>query len=249
MRFLRFRKRKLNADQAKKIAETHYLYEQELHKTSKLTNHLKKGWVAEEETRCWAKLRILLPNYEGDSFQDLHRAYEKGRYNDHPEKETIGRLSYYGRMIGGYVEEMAQTVQGDNLYQFFEQCRHSRLLAYHLFQLVDHLDNELTQCTEVGLEQYLLEKKPFDEASLQDHLQRLSLELGAIMVAEIQKTIALMQQSMNDPAFQFEPIAFEEEVGLAALQNKMARLQVLAGSLEPFSLKKQLIEKLRAKSG
>lgn len=204
-------------------------------------------------------------------FEKVRGDFQKGVFRNLPPDDlsALGRLCHYAQMVEGYTAEMKTTCKGESLFDIFESARSSRLFAYHLFQLVSRLEHELSACMKAGLHQFIYEsllesgfiknneqKLPLKSLSKQqkeeiagsetmkEHLKKLSLELAEIMAHELQAGADLMQKTLNEPALQKEPIAFEAEVGLLELQKKILQLQKLSESLTLEHLKKQLLAEL-----
>ncbi len=255
-------------------AAVHYLLMREKQKAERLSGHIQRTWATPEEERAFRGIEAILnkhkPLYVIKDIEAVRKDQENGLFNEIPEadREVLARLSRYSWMIEGFSQEMAGMRGADVIYTFFEAARHQRLLAYHLYQLVERLEAELRACCSAGLQQFIYEalmenehiesdvqalmwdalsikqkEEMLQKESLQIHLKKLSLELARIMVYELKAGAELMERTLTDKALQKEPIAFEEEVGLKDLQEKILQLQKFAGTLHIDSLKQQLLAK------
>ncbi|MCX6994278.1 MAG: hypothetical protein NTY13_00325 [Chlamydiae bacterium] len=255
-------------------AAIHYLLRREKQKSTRLVGHIQRVWASPEEERSFLGIEAILkkhmPLYVIKDMERVRRDHSKGLFKEIPprDRELLVRLMDYSWMVEGFSQETVGVNGTEWIYTLFERARHQRLLAYHLYQLVERLEEELKACRDAGLQQFMYEaliekgliksgvqiliwdslslnqkKEMLQKERLKGFLRNLSLELAHIMVREIKEGVNLMQRTLTERALQKEPIAFEEEVGLDKLKEKIFQLQEFAENLHIGALEKQLLVK------
>lgn len=259
------------------LVASRYLLQKENQKAKNLADHLQIISTAPEEKECFLFLKNFLaeklPGYTFESFVQVQKDASKGLFKalQETDQETLLRMAQYGRMVQGFPVEMASGVYGEALFELFRRAKENRLIAYHLFQLADHLQREISSCMAVGIQQLMRgalvengymtwqiapedfqklirslsvkEKKILVEGeAVREHLERLSIELARIMVYAISQTIAAMKEAKEGNLVAQDSLVFEKEAGIEALQEKIRYLREVTQSLHVESLKKQMLK-------
>ena len=277
--FFRKRKKTRSAVSINAYVEACYNEEKEKRKSQNLSDHLATTLSLAEEENCWVFIKKILletmPTYplghlekmaHRDRFAYIQSDVNRGFFNfiGEDERAALTRVSQYGQMVTYFPEGMVEMAQGEFLYELFEKARHTRLLAYHLYQFVSDLENESTICLRSGFEKMTKLLVSGDEETkklaklspkellelvgslkLKGPLADLSLELAEILVARLDQTALHLKTVLNDQTLQHEPLDFEKESGLGALSKKIANLGIIAGSLNERDLKKMLIRYIK----